>query len=414
MSQPIVLQQAYRLPSNLVAGPAEVDRIVYTDPNIYAMEIEQIFGRTWQFIAHDSELANPGDFRTTDLAGQPVIAIRGDDSVVRLFLNSCRHKGTMVVADKEGNCKQMRCPYHHWTYDTCGHLKSVPKVEAYGERFKLADNGLVEVPRFEKFFGMWFGNLDESAPSLKEYLGPAGDFLAEIGSYSGDELVSLGSYRYSYAANWKLLMENTLDDYHAEYLHDYAFAQRAEMFAMKGTSGFQEKEGSRFSMELDIHGAFDQCDDVRTLTIQKERERRIYLGVFPSFIALYNPVWDVTSFRVIEPISVNETNVLTYCLAPKSANAERRKAIGERFHYSWGPGGRAGVDDILMFSRVQKGLMAQKAGRINIGRGIDHDDPKGGPADDHAVRALWKGWRRYMMDEKSVARVRPVAKEKVA
>jgi benzoate/toluate 1,2-dioxygenase alpha subunit len=253
------------------------------------------------------------------------------------------------------------------------------------------------VPRFEKFFGMWFANLDARAASLLDYLGPAADFLAEIGSYSGEELVSLGSYRYSYDGNWKLLMENTLDDYHAEYLHDYAFAQRAKMFEMTGTTGFQEKEGSRFSVELDIHGAFDQCDDARTLTIQKERERRIYLGVFPSFIALYNPVWDVTSFRVIEPVAVDKTNVLTYCLAPKSASDERRHAIGERFHYSWGPGGRAGVDDILAFTRIQKGLMAKGAGRINISRGIERPDPVGGPADDHAVRAFWKGWRRYMM-----------------
>lgn len=390
---------ASELPAGLVAGPWEVDRICYTDPDIYALEQARIFARTWQFIAHDSELQNPGDFRSTELAGQPVLAVRGQDGALRLFLNSCRHKGTMLVADKEGCSRQLRCPYHHWTYDTAGKLLSVPKVEAYGQAFRLEDNSLVEVPRFEKFAGMWFANLDADAPPLENYLGPAASFLSEVGYYSGEELVSLGSYHYSYEGNWKLLMENTLDDYHAEYLHDYAFAQRAAVFGMQGTSGFQEKEGSRFSVELDVHGAFDQCDDVRTLKIQTERERRIYLGIFPSFIALYNPVWDVTSFRVMEPAGVDRTRVLTYCLAPKSADQARRQAIGERFHYSWGPGGRAGVDDIVMFSRVQKGLMAQKAGRINISRGIERPDPVGGPADDHAVRAFWKGWRRYMMSE---------------
>ncbi|MNV44092.1 Ring hydroxylating alpha subunit (catalytic domain) [compost metagenome] len=122
----------------------------------------------------------------------------------------------------------------------------------------------------------------------------------------------------------------------------------------------------------------------------------------------------MTSFRVIEPVSVNETNVLTYCLAPKSADPERRRAIGERFHYSWGPGGRAGVDDITMFSRVQKGLMAQKAGRINIARGLETPGPNGGPADDHAVRALWKGWRRYMLDEPAQGQDMPAPKESAA
>jgi len=380
----------------LAAGPAYVDRRCYVDPAIYALEQERIFARAWPFVAHDSELAQPGDFRTTSLAGQPVIAVRGDDGALRLFLNTCRHKGTLLVAEANGRCDRMRCPYHHWSYDTRGNLVSVPKVEAYGSRFRMQDNGLVPVPRFERFAGMWFANLDARAPALADYLGPAAPHLAEIGEFEGERLVSLGAYRYTYDGNWKLLMENTLDDYHAEYLHDYAFAQRAELFAMKGTSGFQEKEGSRFSLDLGIHGAFDQCDDVRTLTIQKRRERRLYLGVFPSFIALYNPVWDVTSFRVIEPVAVDKTSVLTYCLAPASASEAQRQAIGERFHYSWGPGGRAGVDDIMIFSRVQKGLVAQAGGRINITRGIEHLDPKGGPADDHAVRALWKGWREYM------------------
>ncbi|MFA7679494.1 MAG: aromatic ring-hydroxylating dioxygenase subunit alpha [Pigmentiphaga sp.] len=390
---------------HLVAGPAFVDRRCYLDPAIFELERRHIFSRTWQFIAHDSEFQRAGDFRSALLSGEPVLAIRGEDGTTRLFLNTCRHKGTLLVEEDSGHLDVLRCPYHHWRYDTNGHLFSVPRAEAYGGNFSLSDNDLVPVPRFERFAGMWFGNLDPQAPSLESYLGPAASYLQETCNWQGEPLVSLGAYRYSYDANWKLLMENTLDDYHAEYLHDYAFTQRAELFKMAGTSGFQEKEGSRFSLDLDIHGAFDQCDDVRTLTIQQRRERRIYLGVFPSFIALYNPVWDVTSFRVIEPVSVDKTNVLTYCLAPQSANATQRQAIGERFHYSWGPGGRAGVDDIQIFARVQRGLQARSGGRVNISRGIEHDHWQGGPADDHAVRALWKGWRRYMgMDEKKEAR----------
>lgn len=383
----------------LVAGPATVDRSCYIDPAIFALEQQRIFEKTWSFIAHESELVKAGDFRTTDLAGQPVIAVRGDDGQIRVFYNSCRHKGTMVIAEKEGNLPRLRCPYHHWTYRLSGDLISVPRIEGYGPNFRLADNGLAQLPRVEMFMGMIFANLDADAPDFETYLGPAKPYLANVAHYSGEELVSIGSYRYSYPANWKLLMENTLDDYHAEYLHDYAFAQRADLFDMKGTSGFQEEEGARFSVELDIHGAYDQTDDARTLKIQKARPRRVYIGVFPGFIALYHPLWDVTGLRIIEPVSVNETNVLTYCLAPKSATVEQRKAIGERFHYSWGPGGRAGVDDLVMFGRIQKGLQAKGVGPVLINRGMHRPDPQGGPADDHAVRGFWNGWRRYMTDE---------------
>jgi phenylpropionate dioxygenase-like ring-hydroxylating dioxygenase large terminal subunit len=108
-------------------------------------------------------------------------------------------------------------PYHHWTYDTCGKLMSVPRVEAYGKTFQLAQHGLIEVPRVSEFKGLLFANLDPNAPTFEDYLGPAIPYLAEVAEYDGEELVTIGSYRYSYAANWKLIMENTLDDYHAEY-----------------------------------------------------------------------------------------------------------------------------------------------------------------------------------------------------
>jgi len=383
----------------VIAGPESVDRRCYIDPAIYELEQKRVFEKAWLFVAHASELGNAGDFRTTELAGQPVIAIRGVDDRIRVFFNSCRHKGTTVVGEREGTCRKLKCPYHHWTYDTCGKLISVPRVEGYGKTFQLSQHGLVQVPRVANFKGLIFANLDPDAPSFEDYLGPAIPYLAEVAEYDGEDLVTLGSYRYSYAANWKLIMENTLDDYHAEYLHDYAFAQRAELFEMGGTSGFQEKEGARWSVDLGMHGAYDQYDDERTLKIQKRRQRRVYVGIFPGFIALYHPLWDVTGLRIVEPVSVAETNVLTYCLAPKSATHEQRKSIGEHFHFSWGPGGRAGVDDIVMFSRVQKGLHAKSVGPVLINRGMHRPDPVGGAADDHAVRGFWGGWRRHMMDE---------------
>ena len=380
----------------IVAGPEAVDRACYTSQEVFEAERELIFARSWLFVAHESELASPGDYRAMELAGQPVMAIRGDDGRIRVFFNSCRHKATTIVADDTGNCAKLRCAYHHWTYDLQGRLMSVPRVEAYGAGFRLADHGLVEVPRVEHFKGMVFANLDPHACTLAEFLGTAAPYLGEVAQYQGEDLVAVGAYRYTYPANWKLLMENTLDDYHAEYLHDYAFAQRAKVFDMKGTTGYQEAEGKRWSVDLGIHGAYDQYDDVRTLKIQQDRARRVYVGIFPSLIALYQPLWDVTGLRIIEPVSLEETHVLNYCLVPKSASPEKRKEIAERYHYSWGPGGRAGVDDIFIFREVQRGLRANGVGRVLINRGIHRTDPVGAACDDHAVRGFWAGWREYM------------------
>lgn len=384
----------------IVAGPESVDRACYIDPAIFALEKSRIFERTWLFVAHASELADVGDYRTTELAGQPVIAIRGDDGQIRVFFNSCRHKGTIVVADKSGRCERLRCPYHHWTYNSKGELVNVPRVEGQGPAFKLEDNGLVPVPRTENFNDFIFANLDPGAESLEVFLGTAGPYLAEVARDSGNEMVAIGAYRYTYPANWKLLMENTLDDYHAEYLHGDAFSQRAEIFSMTGTSGIQEVAGTRWSLDLGIHGVYEQDDDERTLTIQKTRPHRVYVGVFPSLLALYHPLWDVTGLRIIEPVSVEETSVLTYCLAPKAAGAERRRAIGERFHYSWGPGGRAGVDDISTYSLIQRGMHAKGVGRVLTSRGMHRPDPlRGLAADENAIRGFWNGWRRYMLEQ---------------
>jgi len=378
------------------AGPFVVDRACYTDPSIYDLEQETIFSTTWMFVAHQSELAEPGSYRTATIGGQPVIAVRGADGALRVFYNSCRHKATLLLTERAGKCEHIRCPYHHWTYDTAGNLQSVPRVEAYGPDFDLSKLGLIEVAKVGEIHGLVFACLSPDAPDLADYIADAAPYLEEVALYLGEDLETIGIYDYFYDGNWKLLMENTVDDYHAEYLHDYAFKQRAAVFEMKGSAGFGAEEGSRVSVELGIHGAFDQRDAAETLVVQKQRSRRVYLNLFPSLIALYNPVWDVTALRVIVPLAVDRTRVINYVFAPKSASQERRREIGERFHYSWGPGGRAGVDDIDIFAQVQAGLQARKGGRVIVSRGHMNPGPVGGPTEDHAVRAFWTGWRTFM------------------
>src|SRR4051812_44528729 len=115
--------------------PQFVDRRFYTDPAVFEQEMQRILERTWLFVGHESEVANAGDFITTDLAGQPVVAMRGEDGMLRLFLNTCRHRGAMVETERRGCKKRFQCLYHHWTYDTCGKLSFVPREEGFGAAF---------------------------------------------------------------------------------------------------------------------------------------------------------------------------------------------------------------------------------------------------------------------------------------
>ena len=106
--------------------PESVHASVYVDPEIFELELERIFARTWNYIGHTSQIPNPGDFLTTTVAHQEVILIRQDDSSVSVLRNQCAHRGAVVIKEKSGNAKLLRCCYHGWTYRKNGELHSVP------------------------------------------------------------------------------------------------------------------------------------------------------------------------------------------------------------------------------------------------------------------------------------------------
>src|SRR5690606_28710847 len=161
---------------------------------IFDLEQEQIFERAWIAIAHTSELTRAGDYRAAEVAGQPVLAVKDENGQERVFFNTCRHKVTTLDGDRTGNSSQIKGPYHHWTYRLSGELISVPRIEAYGDTFRLEDHGLIPVPRMEVFHGIVFISLSDTGPGLLEFLGPAAEYLVESATYNGEDLVSLGAY----------------------------------------------------------------------------------------------------------------------------------------------------------------------------------------------------------------------------
>src|SRR5258708_18295828 len=114
----------------------EADRVhrdVYTDPEVFQLEMERLWSRTWVYAGHASQIPNAGDFITLDIAAKPVIMVRHTDGTIRVLMNRCAHKGTKVVGDLAGNAgKTFRCPYHAWTYRTYGSLINIPPKAGYG------------------------------------------------------------------------------------------------------------------------------------------------------------------------------------------------------------------------------------------------------------------------------------------
>jgi phenylpropionate dioxygenase-like ring-hydroxylating dioxygenase large terminal subunit len=186
----------------------------YTDPAFYALERDELFKRTWLYVAHDSELQGSGSYRLADVVGAPVLLVRGEDGEVRAFYNTCRHRGAPVVRGVLGRARLLACQFHSWTYDLEGRLVRVPEERDFVDLCP-AERGLVPI-RCERWGGWWFVNLDDTAVPLAEWLHPLPQLLADV---ARSPLRVFDRRSAELACNWKVLAEGFLEVYHARTIH---------------------------------------------------------------------------------------------------------------------------------------------------------------------------------------------------
>ena len=200
-----------------------VDNEIFVSEELYALEQERVFGKSWLFLAHESMVPKPGDYISNYMGEDAVIVMRGMDGKVRVFLNKCRHRGNRVCLFDRGNAKAFTCSFHGWTYGTEGQLTGVPHYdEVYLGQLDRGEMGLVEVPRVESVGGLIFGNWDAAAMSLDAYLGDVKWYLETFLSveWLGGIQVVPGKQSYMLPGNWKLLAENFQGDhYHFASTH---------------------------------------------------------------------------------------------------------------------------------------------------------------------------------------------------
>jgi len=179
----------------------------YIDDGVYQAEIREIFSKEWIPVLHHSSLPNTGDFRTIEIIGKPLLFVRDDDGAVRCFINICRHRG-MAVASGHGNCKAFVCPYHRWSYNLDGKIKSTPMIK--GDWAKGTE-GLTEV-RTEIFLGLVCINFSgDKAPPASEGLQELADAFAP---WNPDKMQVSYELTYNCPWNWKLMLENGIEGYH--------------------------------------------------------------------------------------------------------------------------------------------------------------------------------------------------------
>ncbi len=193
-----------------------LDQQFYTDPQVYALEVERIIMRNWILAGHVSEWPEAGDFKVYEVANESAIIVRGDDGEIRGFANVCRHRGSLVCLDKQGNADKFSCPYHGWTYDRQGNLTAARSMPG---DFDLSSHGLKPVS-VGIVHGLVFVSYCDDPPGLSQAIA---ELAGPMAMFDFENLKVAAYETYQIPANWKLAIENYQECYHCATAHpEYA------------------------------------------------------------------------------------------------------------------------------------------------------------------------------------------------
>jgi p-cumate 2,3-dioxygenase alpha subunit len=406
----------------------EVPRSALVDPAILALEQRRVFDVCWIYVGHESEVRAPGDFKTRMVCGRPVIFCRDSNSNLRVFLNTCRHRGAMVCREAEGNAKVYSCFYHGWTYNRDGALAGVPGENAYPSSFDKRDYPLAEPPRVESYRGFVFLSFDERVAALEDYLAGAKDYIDLVVDQSPSRQMEViqGTQDYDIAANWKLLVENSFDDYHLLTTHstwlDYLRNSGVQMkrpekdhllpahgvgkplgngHAVSDNVNFRGRPVARW-MPIYGEAAKPEIERVRAEVFARlgvERATRVTdsnrnLLVFPNL--MINDGSSVT-VRTFYPLEAGRMRVRAWALGPKEETKTSRAIRLDSFLTFYGPGGFATPDDIEALEMVQQGIAAtyRDVPWSVVSRGMDKTGEQLNTDELH-LRAFWQRWDELM------------------
>lgn len=411
---PLSLTKRYLWPEE---GLRRIPDWVYTDQTIYEREIDKIFhGRTWNYVALECEVPNPGDFIRSNVGPTPVVVSRAEDGSINVFENRCAHRAAEFCRDLSGNAKEFVCPYHQWSYDLKGNLAGVPFRRGVNGKggmpsdFKNANHGLRKLA-VTTHRGVVFASYRDDMESLQDYLGP--EILEEFeATFDGRKLKLLGYYRHTLPGNWKLYHENLKDPYHATLLHTFLV-----------TFGLLVA-GNRSLMLADPtgrHGVMASAkSDGATVSSDNKKEMRAYKeGMtlaeprFMDFIDEFKSPWSVTmstiwpnliiqremntlGVRQIVPTGPHEF-IMKWTMFGFEGDTEEMTRHRLRQGNLMGPAGFLGLEDNEAIKFVQDGMQ-----RVPNGEHLVELDPavEAGTTDtlisEAAIRAMYKHWRQEM------------------
>lgn len=409
----------------------KVHREIYTNPELFSLEMSKLYGGLWTYLCHESQIPNPGDFLQTRMGLRSVIVSRDKEGKVNALFNRCAHRAAAVCSARSGNTSRFICPYHGWTYGIDGSLRAVPSPGGYDGSFDKAEHGLPRVPRVESFQGFIFGTLNPDMPELTDYLGLAGEVLQDFVARApnGKLEVNAGAYRSAYRGNWKLAWDNAADMYHVFFAHRSLVEIARERDAAGGTGATYAAKPDEMPIYSYYYGnghtflhhrpamgpsIFERArpapgSEIGAAALRSKMSdadaadmleripgQGMNLNIFPNLMIIASQI------QVVEPLSFDRTQLTWYATtladAPEEANTIRMR-IAEDFP-NFGE-----VDDLEMFERCWEGLQIPEAEWIDCSRGaFMHDDElidergvhKAGGSLEHTIRGYLGAYKEFM------------------
>jgi len=404
-------QQTRIWPAN---GGARVPYWVYSDPDVYAAELERIwYGPHWLYVGLEAEIPGVGDYKTTTLGERPVILVRSSDTEISVMENRCAHRGVKFCQERFGHAKELLCPYHQWMYDLQGNLTGVPfrrGVRRQGGMpadFDMKANGLRRL-RTEAVNGAVWATFSDATPPFREYLGER-FWQHYTRVYSGRPLEVIGYNRQHIPGNWKLMQENIKDPYHAGLLH--VFFVTFGLFRADQKSAVEMDDAGRHGILISRKGAQEANDvtsdmrnfqgdlklaDPRILDFVQEFPGEDTVGmitVFPS-VVLQQQVNSLTTRQIIPKGPGGFDFVWTHFgYADDTPEMRRRRT---RQANLFGPAGFVSLDDGEVIEMSQQGFEHAEGDAALIemgGRDVANTDHM---VTETAIRGMYRYWRGIM------------------
>jgi len=410
------------VPSMAHVWPAEgVRRIpywVYTDSGIYELEQRRIFqGSTWNYAGLEAEIPNPGDFKSTFVGDCPVVVVRSKDGALHGFVNRCAHRGSAVCRSRYGNAKDFVCIYHQWRYDLAGKLLAVPfrrgvpdgdqRVGGMPGDFQLSEHNLQPL-KVESVNGVIFVSFDAAMVPVRQYLGPLMTSYFER-VFDGRPLRLLGRMSQRIGSNWKLMMENIKDPYHASLLHVFLVSfglfradqkSKVEMDDSGGHAVLVSRKGeqkqSAGTAEIENLKADYVLNDPSLLDRRKEfpdENTVVMQTIFPGLIVQQQT--NTLALRQLVPRGPQQFDLIWDFFG---YGDDDEQMAGYRLKQAnlMGPSGLVSIDDTEALEVCQKSIVesADNSAFVELGghgwENVNH------MVTESAIRAMYRCYRDFM------------------